>query len=246
MDRQDQKPLSDAELAEFGALFGPPPVLSTEDPKLFQAILDQVLAALHCYDGVDMLLIRHFVYASWKIERYIRHDTIAIERRYRQQLEFQAQRISDQHAHNEAAKRAIAEELTNSPADIARLAALEKKMWKLPKEVARILQQTASEIDHNVALERSCEFREHLDRLIDSETKRRNDALKQLDLYRAGLGQRVSAVTKAIIDAEFKEVGDKPAVAKSQPKTVEPPTYTLDDFQEFLDDPPKPTTHARQ
>ena len=45
MELQKRMPLAEAQLKEFGALFGSP-VLSTEDPKLFQGILDQVMAAI--------------------------------------------------------------------------------------------------------------------------------------------------------------------------------------------------------
>ena len=108
-------------------------------------------------------------------------------------------------------------------------------------EVCRALQQTASEIDHNLALEKSAEFREHLDRLIQSETKQRNDALRQIELYRAGLGQSVGTATKQIIDAEFEEIPAKSAAAKSAPKKITPPApgYSEDDFEEFLDCPPR-------
>ncbi len=241
MEPRKQAPLAEAQLKEFGALFGSPPVLSTEDPKLFQGILEQVMAAIQCENVIVLLLIRHFVYASWKLERYIRHDTIAIERRYRQQLEFQAKRITDQHALREAKKRELAEASTNAPQDIAHLIDLERKAMDATSEVCRALQQTASEIDHNLALEKSAEFREHLDRLIQSETKRRNDALQQIELYRAGLGQSVSAAAKQIIDAEFEEIPVKPVVAKSAPKRITTPAPELDDddFQEFLDCPPR-------
>ena len=240
MELQKRMPLAEAQLKEFGALFGSP-VLSTEDPKLFQGILDQVMAAIQCEDGIVLLLIRHFVYASWKIERYIRHDTIAIERHYRQQLEFQAQRMKDQHAHRETIKQELAEAATKAPEDIARLVELEGKVTAVVSKVDQALEQTASEIDHNLALERSVEFREHLDRLIESETKRRNDALRQIELYRAGLGQSVSAVTKEVIDAEFKEITAKPSVVKNTPKKIKVPAPELDDdgFQEFLDCPPR-------
>jgi hypothetical protein len=241
MERQNRPPFGEAQFKEFSALFGSPPVLSTEDPKLFQGILEQVMAAIQCEDGIVLLLVRHFVYASWKLERYIRHDTIAIERRYRQQLEFQAKRITDQYALREAKKRELAEASTNAPQDIAHLIDLERKAMDATAEVCRALKQTASEIDHNLALEKSAEFREHLDRLVQSETQRRNDALRQIELYRAGLGQSVSAATKQVIDAEFEEIPAKPAAAKSTPKKITPPApeFNDDDFQEFLDYPPR-------
>src|SRR6478736_10059439 len=73
------------------ALFGPPPVLSTEEPKQFDGLFDQVIACLKPRDTVELILIRHFVYALWEIERLTRYGTVSIERWHRQLLANQAQ-----------------------------------------------------------------------------------------------------------------------------------------------------------
>ena len=77
-------------------------------------------------------------------------------------------------------------------------------------DVDEILRRAPAERDHNKALALSMEFQEQLNRLIVSQTAMRNDALRQLEMFRAGLGETVSAVTETIIEAEFEEIKDLP------------------------------------
>jgi hypothetical protein len=66
------------------------------------------------------------------------------------------------------------------------------------------------------ALEAGIDFEEKLDKLINSALKRRNDAIEQLELYRAGLGRHWRRVSDEIIDAEVTEI--------EPPKRIEAPT----------------------
>ena len=57
----------------------------------------------------------------------------------------------------------------------------------------------ATEIEVNRALERSMPLQKDLSRLIDSYTNRAANALRQLEIYKAGLGQTLKqATTKAL------------------------------------------------
>ena len=55
--------------------------------------------------------------------------------------------------------------------------------------------------------------------MIASISKRRNEALYMLDLYRAGLGKRVDAAISEIIDAEH-EVVEEPVKLEEAPRLV--------------------------
>jgi predicted DNA-binding protein (UPF0251 family) len=83
------------------------------------------------------------------------------------------------------------------------------------EDVDDILQRTPKEIEHNKALEAGIVFEEQLDRLINSASKRRNDALQQLEVYRQGLWRYWREASDKIIDAEVAEIAE-------QPKEVEP------------------------
>jgi uncharacterized protein YhaN len=113
------------------------------------------------------------------------------------------------------------------PADIAALATLEENVLSVDEDVDEILKRKASELDDNRALQGSIVFQEQLDRLITSATRRRDDALTQLETYRAGLGSQALAAEKQILDGEFQEV----ATPTTQAPTLIPPQETNDDVE---------------
>ena len=80
MEQQRNVRVSD----QVKGVFGPPPVLSTEQPEQFEELFRRMVACLKPRDTVELILIRHFVYALWEIERLTRYGTVAIERRYRE------------------------------------------------------------------------------------------------------------------------------------------------------------------
>lgn len=55
-------------------------------------------------------------------------------------------------------------------------------------------------------MEKNIELSEALDSLMDNAIRRRNDAMKQLEVHRVGLGARVKEVADRIVDVEFREV----------------------------------------
>src|SRR2546423_7574348 len=83
------------------ALFGPPPVLSTEQPEQFEELFRRMIACLKPRDTVELILIRHFVYAVWEIERLTRYGTVSIERWYRETLQLRAHQEKLQKARKE-------------------------------------------------------------------------------------------------------------------------------------------------
>ena len=74
------------------ALFGKPPVLSSEDEKQFTELFHHVADCVKPQNMVEMIYLRHFVCATWLTNRYMRHMTVAIERFAMQNREFRAQR----------------------------------------------------------------------------------------------------------------------------------------------------------
>jgi hypothetical protein len=178
-------------------LFGPAPVLSTEDAGKFQSLLQQVTAALKPLDVVELILIRSFVIEVWTIERLRRHATVAIDRRYQEDLEHMLYRAKVQKARKDGLDIRTFAHAT--PRDIATLAAFAET----PEE---ILTRPATESDHNRALEKSIDLQMQLDTLMASATHRRSEALQQLELYRAGLAAQAKEVTDRIVEGEFQEV----------------------------------------
>jgi hypothetical protein len=193
-------------LAEFIALFGPPPVLRTESRENFEELLDQVMACLKPQDVIEAMLTRDFVYASWLIARYSQHQTVSVERRFLQSLEFQAQRAKVQKARKEALLKDQVAKSADRPADIAGLVHLENIAESVVTDIDEILERTPTELEHNRALEKDILFIEQLDVLLSRARSWRNDSLKLLEHYRKGSEQLLSKVTAQVLDAEFEEV----------------------------------------
>ena len=174
---------------KFSALFGPPPVLSTESLEHYNQIWECLLECLMPRDFFELLLARQILDESWKMKRYTSHQAIGIERRFRQSLKFQIQRKKEQKARREALVKELAEKTGRPISDFERLMHLEDVIEASVVDVDNILQRTPSEISHNEALEAGIGFQGDLDRLINSALARRNNLLEQLDFYREGLGQ---------------------------------------------------------
>ncbi len=215
MSIDDAVPMPQAELAHCKTLFGPPPVLSTEDRQNFEEILDRVIKCLRVQNIVEMRHIWNFVCASWLIDRYTRHGTIAIDRHFQLYRACQAQRAKLRLARKEKQVTHAADETISRPADVARLVSLEASVSETVSDVDEILQNAATELDHNRALQQSMIFQEQLDRLIISQTAIRNSSLRELEYFRVGLGRLASEITKAVIDAEYSDVGDQAGAASA-------------------------------
>src|SRR5438309_260775 len=82
-----------SDVDQLKELFGPPPVLSSEDIEAYHKIAQGVLRCFGPRDFFERMLLEQAVDASWKIVRYTRHQTLAIDRRFRQRLEFQARQL---------------------------------------------------------------------------------------------------------------------------------------------------------
>jgi hypothetical protein len=99
-----------------------------------------------------------------------------------------------------------AEKNNSKPADIARLVALEDSVFEMVSDTDEIMERRATEFEHNRAFQTGIRFQEQLDKLIASRIAGRNDALQQLEHYRAGLGQLAQKAADEILDAEFEEI----------------------------------------
>ena len=186
-------------LTELEALSGPPPVLRSEDAELY----DQIRACfLDCFapeDIVQWYLVDRLVESAWLVKRYSRHQTVAVERWYRQSLEFQAQRMKLQNARKERRTSNLADKMRQTPADVAHLQDLEDTILESITDVDELLERTPTELEHNRALEKGIIFHEQLDKLTSSATKRFNETLMLLEHYNEGLGHRLRQAAQKLL-----------------------------------------------
>ena len=211
--------VSGENLAELRALLGPTLVLSTESANQFEQIFDKLLDSLKVQDIVEGILVRDFAEASWEIHRYSRLRSLTFERSFKQSLDFQVQRAKLQHARRQEQIENLAQHATMKPADIAQATHLEQKLSNCPADVGEILARTPTELDHAHALEKAVFFHKEVEIVIASISRRRNEALRLLELYRAGLGKRVDAAMNDIIDVEHQTV-EEPVELLESPSAV--------------------------
>lgn len=186
-----------ANLAALKNFFGPPPVLSNESIDGYNAILTRCLDSVEPRDFIEQLLTGDVADATWEIRRYMRHKSLGIERRYREQIEYQAKKTEE-----EAERRA--EKAKEQATEHDRIHELELVMDATVNDVDEILARKPEDLDYAKALEQGIEFHEKLDALLNAAVARRNNALEQLERYRNGLSY-LRSVSEEIIDAEFSD-----------------------------------------
>ena len=105
-------------LKQLRPMFGPPPVLRSESHVQYKAIFDRYIELLDPEDVLELTLLTHLVNEVWLIKRYMRHQTLGIERWHQQSLAFQKQRSRSQDARKEDLAREKAATMTRKPAYI--------------------------------------------------------------------------------------------------------------------------------
>jgi hypothetical protein len=221
--------LSNTQLKEFSALLGSAPVLTTESENNYTEIWQKLVESFAPADFMELLLIRQVQNETWKIMRYSRHQTAAIERRFRQSEEFQTRRRNEQLVKRNALAEQFAEKTGRPASEFSQLLRLENVVSSVLEEVDDILERAPSEFDHNHALEQGIVFEEQLDRLINSALRRRNDALEQLEIYRHGLGKRWRDISDGIIEmTEISEPAKQIVAPGLAPVDQEPLNQDLD------------------
>jgi hypothetical protein len=221
------KPFSQQQLTELRALLGPPPVLRTENQERYEKVFAQLAELWQPRDFMEVILLNDFADAIWLLIRYNRHQTLLIERRYRQKLETQALRTKLERARRRLVGQAMAEQTKSTPADIAEAVALEDKIEDSARDVDEILERTPSELEHNRAFEEAIELHEALEKFIVIATARYNNVLEQFEHYREGLSQQLHRAAEEVIEADYREV--KTALPQSEAPPLVPPSLNADE-----------------
>ena len=205
-------PKTKGELSRIFGLLGKPPVLSSEDEKKFGEMLYQITECVQPQNMVEMIYLWHFVCAAWIINRYIRHGTVLIERLAQQYREFRAQRTKLREQRRSVQMSHEVDKLTLGPADVAHMVQLDRIHEEGVNDIDAIFEMSDLERDHNKAMAQSMLLQEQLNALVVSQTRIRDEALRQLDLYRKGLGKLASDATDAALERQSDDEGATDAV----------------------------------
>jgi hypothetical protein len=210
-------------VVDLEQLSGPPPVLRTEDPELYDKFRAYFMDCLAPEDVVQWYLVDRLVENAWLIKRYSRHQTVAVERWYRQSLEFQAQRTKLQKERRENRTSFLADKMSGTPADLAHLQYLEDTILETVSDGDEVLERTPTELEHNRALGNGIVFHEQLDKLTSSATKRFNETLVLLEHYNEGLGRRLRQAAQKLLAPSCREQGEN-----TLPRTEAPSIVLID------------------
>src|SRR5262245_39747171 len=77
------------DFVDLKKLFGPPPVLNSEDLEAYDAMLAHILKSLNASDFIEQMLAKDLTDATWEMKRYSRHKALVIERQYRERQEME-------------------------------------------------------------------------------------------------------------------------------------------------------------
>jgi len=205
--------LSEEELRRFLLSMGPPPMLSTEDPKAFEELFIDTARSRKCRDRLSLHLAWGIALDTWRDARYARHETIALDRWWSKVNGSQLVAAKTMKATYEEALRKKAKGLSAYPADAAQADELQEKIDKTVKDIDAIIARVPTEVDFNRSLQVNADFLHDLDQWRNAANRRRFGNWVLLDKHTAEL-DRTTQETDEVVDAEFKEV---------QAQTEEPP-----------------------
>ena len=203
-------PMAEAEVRRYMAMFGPPPVLSTEDPKAFEELFLNLVRCHKPRDFLMLLLVWEFASDTWAGRRCTLHGPITIDRALRAQKESAVTAEGQMKAQYEKALRDKAQKLSQYPQDAAELAALQEMVDKRAERIEAILDREPNDFDINIVFRRNVEFLHDLDQMHNSADRRRYDKYVLLEKHSAML-DRSAQQTDKVVDAEFQEVEARPA-----------------------------------
>jgi hypothetical protein len=205
MKSKEVMPMAEAEVRRYMAMFGPSPVLSTEDPKAFEELFLNLGRCHRPRDFQSLLLVWEIAVDTWNVRRCTLHGTITIDRslRARTENEVKAERFTK--AQYEKALRDKAQKFSQSPRDVAELAELQVMVDGRAARIDAILDRQPNDTDINIAFGSNVKFLHDLDQLHNSADRRRYGKYVLLERHSAIL-DRSERQTDKVVDAEFQEV----------------------------------------
>ena len=180
-DKTAVKPLRSIP-ADIQALFGDPPLLSTEDPARYRDMLDRFAESIAPRNIIEWLWVKDVADLSWEIPRLRRYRTLMIERR----------RESD-------ARIEYAREYADDPEVYDRLT---------PEQIEahRNAPTLDTEADSARLLIYYLRQYETIDKLLTSAELRRDRILRELDFRRERIAPLLRKISDEVIDASADAV----------------------------------------
>jgi hypothetical protein len=174
--------LTENEMAARWEMFGPPPVLRSENKDGYNKLRNGCVAYYQPTNDRHWAWIRELVDTQWEILRHLRYRTAAIKRyeqirisRWRknvnQIVEMRKNQLSKLH-------------LPFGDLGHEQVVSLQNHIAMLEAKIEEIVQRKPDDVEHSQDLEIAARFAEKLDKWLKNATARRNNLLKILEYYR--------------------------------------------------------------
>jgi hypothetical protein len=219
MADQQQENLATKAATKLLRLFGPAPVLSSEDRAQFDQVLESLITCFLPKDFMEQTLVWELAIATWEAARIARNKTASVEGKFRERLAHQGKRIKGKAERD----KLIAVELAAGEAvnDMERSFVLECISEMGVKAVDAILDRATAEREQAIAFEQTFTYYERLDDRYGVALRRRNELLELFEIYRVGLGQQLRLASDQVIEGDFKEVKTPEIAAPSVTPSAE-------------------------
>ncbi len=180
------------------SLFGDPPVLSTENRKIYSDLLCRVAQAVKPKNMIEWMLIKDIVDLSWEIQRLRRYKSQLIERARRSSLD--AIEIDE-----ETAKLPPDQQPKPFPMLLPELFPPRPPSKVYKQHQKRKKTELHGERGSAIAFLAVIENYERIDSLLISAELRRSAVLRDIQFYRESLAHLLRDASDRIIDAEYEE-----------------------------------------
>lgn len=184
--------------------FGHPPLLKNENPDDYDRVARGMVDCYQPTDFVEQMLVRDMIDATWWVLRYRRYMTMAVDQNVRQQFATEADR-RQRAAANETRKaedRRDRKYMAKLGPELQQRFELERIIDTCIEDVDGMLDQAAKERNDASAFRRSIDYHTHLAKLHSVAIELREDAVRQLDAYRDGLGRQLRQTSDDLIDGK--------------------------------------------
>ena len=181
MSKFERNTLTENEIAARWEIFGPPPVLSSENKDGYYNLRNAFVTYYRPTDARHWAWIRELVDTQWEILRHLRYRTAAIERCDRIQSHGWRKKANQivQQRKDEFGK------LYGPFAEVGheQVVGLQTSIARLEAAIQEAAQRKPDDAAHSLALEGAAKFVEKLDKWLKNATARRNTLLKILEYY---------------------------------------------------------------
>jgi hypothetical protein len=196
--------------ADLVPIFNPPPLLSSEDPKVYCRILVGLAEDLQPVTVTEWLLVKDITDLNWEMRRMRRWKSAVLEKT----STIAPGRMSDDNTRALTAIRRARLEYASARGETVPPAPPEPLP---PKKRARRQKKTQQQIDAATAqvFRDNIDFCDAVERQIATIEARRAGLYRELELYREGRALR--RPSNPILDAEFSEAPRRLALEQGDP-----------------------------